>query len=152
MSLREKLQNTQRNRPPPINWEHQKKLWVEAVENLYVSVTQDWFGDLIRDGLLKMDLAPLVIVEEHIGTYQIDKLELRANEACVVFEPVGRNIVGGDGRVDLYLKGEYAKGCMLILVMEDARREWHLIDRTNKRERSLLTKESLEGLLEEWLP
>jgi hypothetical protein len=152
MSLREKLLNTKAIRQSPVNWEEQKQHWIEAVERLYQTVTSEWFGDLIMDGLLTANYSKVAISEEEIGNYQVNKLELCTLGSCAVFEPVAKNIIGGEGRIDLFLRGEYAKGFLLILVGENDEERWHLVDKQNKRERTLLTKHSLEEILEEWLP
>ncbi len=151
MSLREKLEKGKEKTKLSINLGKNKEIWIKSVDDLYRKVAEEWLFDLISDGLLSVKYHSITITEEYMGTYNIRKLEICSNESSIVLEPVGGDIIGGDGRVDFFLKGEYGKGYLLILSREEKVDSWYLIDKQNKRNRSLLTKETLEGILEAWL-
>ena len=78
-------------------------------------------------------------------------MEITYATGSIVFEPAGRNIIGGEGRIDLYLKGEFGKGLMLILFRENGQDNWTLVNKQNRREQELLSKESLEKVIEQWI-
>lgn len=151
MSLREKLEKGKEKTRSPIDWNKNKEIWIRSVDELFGKIAGEWLLDLINDGLLSVKYHRITITEEHMGTYDIDKLEICSNDSSVMLEPVGRNIIGGEGRIDFFLKGEYGNGRLLILFREEGLDRWYMIHKQDKRNRTLLNKESLEGALEEWL-
>jgi len=42
------------------------------------------------------------ISEEHIGTYAAPVLDIKTDEGWVVVEPIGQEVLGCDGRIDIY--------------------------------------------------
>ena len=107
VDLRKKLQNLRNSSDETkIDWEYNKNEWVDSVNLLFETIQNNWFTELENEGLLKIETFPVSITEEHIGTYSINKMEISLPRKSIVFEPVGRNIIGGEGRIDLYLKGE----------------------------------------------
>ena len=42
------------------------------------------------------------ISEEHIGTYAAPVLDIKTPEGWVVVDPIGREVLGCDGRIDIY--------------------------------------------------
>jgi len=152
MSLKDKLKKLRdSSNGSEIDWEKNKNKWINSVNHLFEIIQDDWFSELEDEGLLKIQTLPIYITEEHIGKYSIDKMEITYATGSIVFEPAGRNIIGGEGRIDLYLKGEFGKGLMLILFRENGQDNWTLVNKQNRREQELLTKESLEKVIEQWI-
>jgi len=152
MSLKDKLKKIRDSSDDSeINWEKNKNEWIDSVNCLFKIIQDEWFSELKDEGLLKIQTLPINITEEYIGKYSIDKMEITYAAGSIVFEPVGRNIIGGKGRIDLFLNGEYGKGCMLILFRENGQDNWCLVKKQNRHEQELLSKESLEKVIEQWM-
>ena len=152
MSLKDKLKTLRdSNDDSKINWEKNKNEWIDSVNHLFEIVQDDWFLELKDEGLLKIKTLPIYITEEHIGKYSIDKMEIIYATGSIIFEPIGRNIIGGIGRIDLYLKGEFGKGRMLILFRENNQDNWFLVSKKTSHDQKLLSKESLEKAIEQWI-
>ena len=100
---------------------------------------------------MKINTSPISISEEDIGAYAINKMEITYGTNCIVLAPVGLNIVGGEGRIDLYQEGEFAKGLMLILFRENGADNWFVIRKDSMREKELLSKSSFEKIIEQWI-
>lgn len=152
MSLKDKLQSLRNNDDEKkIDWENSKKRWIDSVNLLYETIQNDWFAELASEGLLKFETHPISITEEHIGTYSLNKMEIIFPSDNIVLEPIGGDIIGGDGRIDFYLKGEFGKGLMLILFCEQEVDKWFLVSKKNRKDRELLSKNSLENIIEQWI-
>lgn len=61
------------------------------------------------------------IEEPELGPYEVPTLHIHTGQGTLIVEPVARNIVGADGRVDLYNLGDLRR---LTLVRRG--REWQL--------------------------
>ena len=152
MSLKDKLRQLSKGTDDaPIDFEKQKSKWLTSVRNLYQTIQDKWLSDLEAEGLIKIERNPISLSEEDIGTYSIEKMEICYSTGSVVLEPVGCNIIGGDGRIDFYLRGTFSKGFMVILVREDDKEEWHLMNKQNKDNRKVLSKTTLEETIEQWI-
>lgn len=152
MSLEDKLKKLKdEKKEVQIDWAKKKGDWIQSVSRLYDQI-QEWLGDLIGQGYVGSIREGIAVTEQSIGPYQIEKLEIQFGGRRAIFEPVGTNIIGGNGRIDLFLSGAKALGYMLILVQgAENNDEWYLVDRKKRQEKKLLTKEIIEGLMEEWL-
>ncbi len=152
MSLKNTLKELRNSREDSkIDWEKNKNEWIDSVIRLYKKIQDDWFAELEDEELIKIQLLPISVFEEHIGTYSIDKMEISYATGNIVLEPVGRNIIGGEGRIDFYFKGEFSKGIMLILFRDNGEDNWFLVSKQNSRDRELLTKTTLEKAIEKWI-
>ena len=129
MTLREKLEKIQ-NSPKEsiIDWDKSKRIWIESVDTLFNSIKNSWLIELVNQKLLEIKTSSINLVEEHLGRYSIDKIEISFDRYSIVLEPVGQNIIGGEGRIDIYLKGVYSEKVMLILSRENGNDNWLLID------------------------
>ena len=152
MSLKDKLKKLRDGgKDTKINWGKKKKDWIDSVNRLYKKIQDDWFAELEDEELIKFQLVPISVVEEDIGTYSINKMEISYATGSIVLEPVGCNIIGGEGRMDLYLNGEYSSGFMLILFRENGEDSWFTKSKQNQHEQEILTKITLEKAIEQWI-
>lgn len=152
MSLKDKLKKLRDSSDDSkIDWEQTKNKWIDSVNHLFKIIQDDWFSELENEGLLTIQIFPISITEEHIGPYSINKMEITFARDSIVLEPVGRNIIGGEGRIDFYLKGEFGKGVMLILFREKEKDNWFLVYKQNRRQRELFSRKSLEKVIEQWI-
>lgn len=150
MSLKEKLENIRDNEEENnVDWIDRKNQWVNSVNSLFHIIKNDWLSHLIDENLLKIKTSSFSTSEEYIGSYNINKMEITySTTSCIALEPIGRNIIGGEGRIDLYKKGEVSKGLMLILFRENGEDNWYVISQTSRDERELLSKSSFENIIE----
>ncbi len=152
MSLKEKFRKLRASDGDgKIDWEKNKKAWIESVNCLYKTMHDGWLSELEDENLLSIEYAPISITEEYIGTYVIDKMEISYPKGCIVLEPVGRNIIGGEGRIDFYFQGEISKGVMLILFHKDSEDEWFMVSKQDKHDRYLLTRSTFEKAIDQWI-
>ncbi len=108
-----------------IDWKERKDIWLKCVKALYDEF-EHWFPDYIEEGFMAFDKSKKkTISEKDIETYDIDILEINIEGDIVVFDPIGTNIVGAFGRVDVYLRGHKADKVMLLLSYSDKNHEQH---------------------------
>ncbi|MDM8549318.1 hypothetical protein QUF72_04535 [Desulfobacterales bacterium HSG2] len=103
MSLEEKLKkisSERRKRDVQIDWNRKRDTWIEQIDMLYRDIGK-WLKTYIDKNYMSLNFYEITLSEEHIGKYDISVLELDLGEPSVVFRPVGRNITGADGRVDM---------------------------------------------------
>ena len=83
-----------------IDWEEKKREWLDAVPALYSQI-KAVLGATIDKGLVKLHEEETKITEDFIGTYEVRELRLTVGDDLVVFTPIGANVVGALGRVDM---------------------------------------------------
>jgi hypothetical protein len=152
MSLKEKLEKINKvSSLENVDIEKVKQEWFDRVNTLYTQ-TKDWFKSYITDGLFVIVEKDKKINEEHLGSYTIIQLEYEFGEHSLVFEPMGRNILGAWGRIDVYLRGSKSDRYMLILLGEKFdSADWILSSFQDKSIRIPLNKENLEKIIENWI-
>ena len=120
-----------------INWEAKRKVWVQAVKELYKEITDRYITSAIEDGSVKVSSKDTQITEEYIGDYTVPELHLQVGNERVVFSPKCMNIVGASGRIDL--SGDMGEG---TIIRED--HGWAIVSaRVPKRKVIPLNEESL---------
>jgi hypothetical protein len=87
--------------PEDVNWEARKAAWIQAIEDLYKIITEQYLAQPIADGTVKVSREEQRIVEHNIGVYIAPVLVLSVGDETVVFSPKGMNVVGATGRIDL---------------------------------------------------
>lgn len=102
--------------PRRSNWDKKRDDWISLVSNLCSEVKQ-WSKakrwTVLED---KKD-----VTEEHLGTYQLPTLTIVAPKGRIHVDPIGVNVVGADGRIDLL---SYPSLNRLLLVRKGA--DWSL--------------------------
>lgn len=101
---------------------------------------------------MKISFRETTLSEEHIGPYQISIMELSIGELVLILEPVGRNIIGTSGRIDVYMSGHRADRVMLLLMIgSNDEPYWELRKRNIRTERYRFGRQIFEELIEGWL-
>ena len=111
MSLREKLRQLNQL-TEDANPEEAISSWRGAVATLYAQVRQ-YLAEYERDGLVQFETRVVSRSEDVLGTYDIDMLLVHMGSRAVVFSPVARYDLGGDGRADLYVQGHMGQAIRL---------------------------------------
>lgn len=154
MSLKEKLIKLHENETETeaeTDWEKRKNEWLKSVEKFY-SLVREWLSEYEKEELLRIDTQSIAIYEENIGKYSADKLIIRINgKRQVILEPVGALIIGCQGRIDVYLRGNVSDKDMIVLTREKGIDSWYFVDKKSRLKQPLVTKQSFEEKFEEWL-
>lgn len=155
MSLEEKLKKISLNkkkRDAEIDWDERRDTWIKQLETLYSNI-ENWLKSYIDKNYISLHSYEISLTEEHMGTYPVNVFELDLGDPLVVFRPIGKNIIGADGRVDVYVSGHPDDKKMLILTEDDEkqRSHWELWEPKNKKDRKAFNPETLERTLEDWL-
>jgi hypothetical protein len=83
-----------------IDWDDRRNKYLAAVDDLYHQI-----GIILAEPVAQKTVAAQrrakELSENYIGTYKIDDLILLVGDEQVRFSPVGRNIAGASGRVDV---------------------------------------------------
>ena len=79
-----------------IDWRKKRTQWCEAV----VSLMDDVEGWVSQEGWAckRFDRT---IREDNLGEYVVPQLQIATPQGTIVVNPIGRNIIGAEGRVDL---------------------------------------------------
>lgn len=83
-----------------IDWDDRRNKYLAAVDALYRQI-ETILAEPIAQKLVTLQRRPKELSENYIGTYRIDDLILLVGNEQVRFSPIGRNIAGASGRVDV---------------------------------------------------
>lgn len=152
MSLREKLRKLEpREKEQQVNWEEKRLAWLASVAELYRKI-EEWFKPLIDENLMQTERTDKQLDDGPLGVYEIPQLEVAMGDKTVIFEPIARNVIGAQGRIDLYVRGYKEEKWFLLRFEEsDGKSNWELCKSTNKFDRKNFDKASLETLFEQWV-
>ena len=152
MSLKEKLQQINKTAISKQNdAEKIKNNWISKIENLY-SQTKEWFDPYLKEGLFSENKKKKFIHEEDIGHYEVTQLEYEFGKYSLIFEPMGTNIIGAFGRIDVYLTGKKSDKYMLVLLGDDFKSaNWFIASFQNKSNKFEFTKSHFEQIIENWI-
>jgi hypothetical protein len=81
---------------PNIDWDARKTAWISQVSELAETI-KSWGSE--KHWLI--DEHSKRLTEEHLGSYSVPELFIKTPQGQIVVEPVGRNIIGAEGRVDI---------------------------------------------------
>lgn len=83
-----------------IDWQSEKTAWLAALEDFYSKV-EEFLQPYIAQKKIHLDFGSLVLDEEGIGQYPARHASIRFGSNQIRLEPVGTNLIGAKGRVDL---------------------------------------------------
>lgn len=90
--------------------------WLKIINRLF-SQLQQWLSEAEKQGLITVTKGKIEIKEDTLGTYKAPMLTLSTAQNSLRIRPVGRTIIGANGRVDIESKiGTYM---LLYLASED---------------------------------
>jgi hypothetical protein len=155
MTLKDRLRELQCSHAGEIDWQRRRDDWLSEIESLYTEV-KTWLAGFRDEGLIELDDSQQVhISEPYIGDYDAPKLIVvfPGDESIeIIFEPVGRNVVGALGRIDVYPRGMYGEKYMLILVRrEEGPPIWEAWKSKYSPGKRPFDKGVLEEIIEAWL-
>ena len=83
-----------------IDWKREKLRWLHYIDEFYSRV-EEWLVPYKEKDLLQYAFEEITLSEENIGDYKTRRLRLEISNDSVVFEPVGTNLIGAFGRIDM---------------------------------------------------
>ncbi|MGG1655864.1 MULTISPECIES: hypothetical protein [Geobacillus] len=103
--LKQKKEERERKQ---LNREELKKQWLREIESFYRQI-EPFLTPLQEKGLLSVKRENIKIQEELLGEYTTEKWQLHFPDQIVMIEPVGKEVIGANGRIDMIGKNETVK-------------------------------------------
>ena len=82
--------------------------FIGYVNEFYEKVDHEWLEGCYND-VFTTNLSSMTITEESLGTYEVNKKNLRIGSYFLEFEPIGTVLIGSDARIDLKYLNESVK-------------------------------------------
>jgi hypothetical protein len=115
MSLKEKLlQKKSAANKSEQDYEKLKETYTVEVEKL-TKMIKDWFKDLLDQKLVTITNTQVQVQDPNIGEYMISSIRIEAGDDTILVMPVGAEIIGASGRVDIYAQGKKHLSKTLLL-------------------------------------
>ena len=89
-----------KNSGKKIEWKKAKSEWKKNINILYENI-RDWLSDAANNNLLEIQEKTIQLSEEHLGQYKVPCLTIKTSGDTVSINPVGRLIIGAQGRFDI---------------------------------------------------
>lgn len=83
-----------------IDWSEKRDDWLQYLADFYNKV-EKFLGEYRESGDVAFNYDEKDIREELIGQYRVRSLRIRIKDKDVVLDPVGTNLIGAKGRVDM---------------------------------------------------
>ena len=95
-----------------VNWQEMKIWWVKTVRDLFTQI-DGWLHSLISSGSVKSVRTTIQLMEQDLGRYDIESLQLELASQRMTFKPVGTMLIGAFGRIEV--SGPNGKAVLLLL-------------------------------------
>ena len=128
---KKKLERVQKERAKALNE------WLLHLDQLFKDI-ETWLEPAKKEGL-EIERGKVEISEEYLGTYLAPVLEIAFAGTKVRLEPVGRNVIGAFGRVDVFSP----LGVHKLVLLTDG---WYLVI-GGPEQRLPLTQDTFEDFL-----
>jgi hypothetical protein len=119
MSLKDTLATLQQQEQQKAQWERDKpnviKEWQESVGHLLKEI-RGYLSDYESDGSMIFSDREVELSEEMLGQYRVPAMSIVAGPAIIMVDPVGRMIIGAQGRVDMYRQGRGREQDRVVLL------------------------------------
>lgn len=116
-----------------INWDEKKDFFIEKINEFYKHM--DTFLEPFKDKI-SLKSKKHTINEDYIGSYEVDKKTLHIKNKDITFTPIGTNLIGAWGRIDMEGENGIVKFVLVpekndvpkietaILITEEDKRKW----------------------------
>jgi hypothetical protein len=121
----------------------ERDAWVRSVSALLDTI-ETWLKPLAGKGYLRINRRTGAVREEAFGDYNIERLTIEFVDGQIVeVQPVGRYVLGADGRLDL------KAGLHTTMIVRRGMDKWELAEREGRGKPKTwpLTRETFEELL-----
>ena len=83
-----------------IDWDARRDEWLRRLDEFYGRV-EGYLQPYVERGAVCMDFAQRPMREEHVGAYDARALEIRIGPDTICLDPIGTELIGAWGRVDM---------------------------------------------------
>lgn len=83
-----------------IDWKAKLDEWVEYLDEFYKTV-EGFLSEYLESGKINYEYSEKKIIEDYIGEYSVKVLQIELGPHTIKLEPIGTNLIGAKGRVDL---------------------------------------------------
>lgn len=83
-----------------IDWNSIRDNWLRDLDRFYDKI-EEFLKEYRDTGKLFYEFSEKLIFEEFLGHFPVKVMDIRLGEHRVKLEPIGINIIGADGRIDL---------------------------------------------------
>ncbi len=83
-----------------VDWNKKRDDWLQYLADFYNQVER-FLGEYRKSGDVTFKYDEKYMQEEFIGQYRARSLRIRIKDKDVVLDPVGTNLIGANGRVDM---------------------------------------------------
>ncbi len=83
-----------------VDWAKERANWLQALDALYTRM-EEHLRPYTQAGEIKVERTPIQLMEDHLGSYDADKLTFKIGREKIVAKPIGTLLIGARGRVDL---------------------------------------------------
>ncbi len=84
----------------PIDWDMKLDEWLKSLSQFYKKI-ETFLHEYEKDGKVKFQYEDKRIFEEYIGAYSAQTLNIELASRKLKLEPIGTNLIGAKGRIDL---------------------------------------------------
>ena len=108
----------QQTAPPTteVDWDQQREEWLHHLERFY-QLVEGFMREYVDQGKVRLQRGTKRLNEEFLRDYSVDTMAMDIGANRIVFDPIGTDLIGAKGRVDM----QSAKGTVkFVLVPEDA--------------------------------
>jgi hypothetical protein len=98
---------------PKIDWEVEKYEWLSYLDKLY-KIFAESLKDYVKKGKIKLDCdKTITLTEEDVGKYEAKTMIIEFAGEKIILEPIGTNLIGVKGRVDMI--GRFASAKIVLV-------------------------------------
>jgi len=94
------LKKEEEKKKPAIDWEAEKKWWLDKLYNLYKDI-QNWLKEYVENNQLSVEYSKIDIYEEALGSYTVQQMKIKIGKKTAKLIPIGTILIGTKGRVDM---------------------------------------------------
>ncbi len=127
-----------------VDWDERRRRWLESLRSLYETI-EEWLGELEEQGTVSVSYEAKTLGEEDIGTYEADVMVIEVGPERILLEPVGTQVLGARGRVDVRSSGSIEHAMLVETEWDD----WQIAVRTPRVTYYPLTEEAFTDVLRE---
>ena len=103
-----------------LDWAKRRADWLRELDELYARM-EDYLDPYTQAGKIQIKRRRIQLGEDHLGTYDADKLTFRIGREKPVAKPIGTMLIHASGRVDLSGPGKTLK---IVLLAGGVSSEW----------------------------
>lgn len=111
---------------PAIDWGARRDEWLQRLEEFYGQV-KGYVEPYVSSGKMCVNFTNKPMHEEHIGSYEARSLDMKMGQDTVRFDPVGAELIGARGRVDMVGPGGSVRFVLVREMLQDPQIEVRIL-------------------------